>query len=40
MSIIGFIKADFPAFLEECVEVIGCEKASAQGSLPSSWDLH
>jgi len=28
---IGFVKADFPSFLEECVEVVSVRKASARG---------
>ncbi|KAK0747310.1 hypothetical protein B0T21DRAFT_278698, partial [Apiosordaria backusii] len=28
---IGFIRADFPSFLEECVEVVGARKGSARG---------
>ncbi len=28
---IGFVKADFLGFLEECVSVVGARKASARG---------
>ena len=28
---IGFVRADFPSFLEECVEVVGVRKTSARG---------
>lgn len=28
---VGFIRADFSSFLEECVEVVGSRKASARG---------
>lgn len=28
---VGFIRADFSSFLEECVEVVGRRKASARG---------
>jgi len=28
---IGFVRADFPSFLEECVEIVGARKTSARG---------
>jgi hypothetical protein len=28
---IGFVRADFPGFLEECVTVVGAQKISAKG---------
>ncbi|KAK4242963.1 hypothetical protein C7999DRAFT_18601 [Corynascus novoguineensis] len=28
---VAFIKADFPSFLEECVDIVGGREASARG---------